>query len=121
MLRTAIGAPTVRLKVSGSKIEGIETGDLAIPTESDGAVRIYYSPPMPGRFVSAIDVLEGRVDPERLERKLVLIGVTGLGLLEYQNTPIGERMPGSEIHAQLLENIYDDTLLRRPAYAPQSR
>ena len=119
MLRTAIGAPTVRLKVSGSKIEGIETGDLAIPTESDGAVRIYYSPPMPGRFVSAIDVLEGRVDPERLERKLVLIGVTGLGLLEYQNTPIGERMPGSEIHAQLLENIYDDTLLRRPAYAPQ--
>jgi serine phosphatase RsbU (regulator of sigma subunit) len=81
-------------------------------------VRIYYSRRKPGRFVSAIDVLEGKVDPERLGRKLVLIGVTGLGLLEYQNTPIGERMPGSEIHAQLLENIYDETLLRRPAYAP---
>jgi hypothetical protein len=25
----------------------------------------------------------------------VLIGVTGLGLLEYQNTPIGERMPAA--------------------------
>jgi adenylate cyclase len=48
----------------------------------------------------------------------VVIGVTGLGLVEYQNTPIGERMPGSEIHAQLLENIYDQTLLRRPAWAP---
>jgi hypothetical protein len=99
-------------------VEGVETGDLTVPTESDGAVRIYYSRRMPSRFVSAIDVLEGRVDPERLDRKLVLIGVTGLGLLEYQNTPIGVRMPGSEIHAQLLENIYDDTLLRRPAYAP---
>ena len=118
MLRTAIGAPALRLKVSGSKVEGVETGDLTVPTESDGAVRIYYSRRMPSRFVSAIDVLEGRVDPERLDRKLVLIGVTGLGLLEYQNTPIGLRMPGSEIHAQLLENIYDDTLLRRPAYAP---
>ena len=69
MLRTAIGAPTVRLKVSGSKIEGIETGDLAIPTESDGAVRIYYSPPMPGRFVSAIDVLEGRSTRPRSTRR----------------------------------------------------
>ena len=35
-----------------------------------------------------------------------------------QNTPVGERMPGSEIHAQLLENLYDGTLLRRPDWAP---
>ena len=118
MLRAALDAPSVRLVVSGSKVEGISTGDFAVSTEGDGAVRIYYSPRMPGRFVSAIDVLGGKVDPERLGRKLVLIGVTGLGLLEYQNTPIGERMPGSEIHAQLLENLYDDTLLRRPAFAP---
>jgi serine phosphatase RsbU (regulator of sigma subunit)/CHASE2 domain-containing sensor protein len=118
ILRTAIAAPSVRLIVSGSKVEGVATGDLAVPTEADGAVRIYYSRRMPGRFVSAIDVLEGKVDPERLGRKLVLIGLTGIGLLEYQNTPIGDRMPGSEIHAQLLENLYDETLLRRPAYAP---
>ena len=32
------------------------------------------------RFVSAVDVLDGRVDPAQLQRKLVLIGVTGLGL-----------------------------------------
>ncbi len=48
----------------------------------------------------------------------MLIGVTGLGLHDYQNTPVGDRMPGSEIHAQLLENLYDGTLLRRPAWAP---
>ena len=117
MIRAAIGAPSLRLHVSGSTVEGLSTGDFAVPTEADGAVRIYYSPRMPGRFVSAIDVLDGKVDPDRLGQKLVLIGVTGLGLLEYQNTPIGERMPGSEIHAQLLENFYDSTLLRRPAYA----
>ena len=45
----------------------------------------------------------------------MLIGLTGIGLLEYQDTPIGERMSGSEIHAQLLENLIDGTLLRRPA------
>ena len=118
MLRAALGAPSVRLIVSGNTVDGIGTGDFAVATEADGAVRIYYSPRAPGRFLSAIDVLEGRVEPDRLRRKLVLVGVTGLGLVEYQNTPIGERMPGSEIHAQLLENLYDGTLLRRPALAP---
>ena len=102
-------------------VQGIAIGDFAVPTEGDGAVRIYYSRRMPNRFVSAIDVLEGRVDPARLQQKLVLIGVTGLGLLDYQNTPVGERMPGSEIHAQLVENLFDQTLLRRPAWAPRAR
>ena len=100
------------------KVQAVSTGDFIVPTEADGAVRIYYSRRNAARFVSAVDVLEGKVDPARLAQKLVLIGVTGLGLLEYQNTPVGERMPGSEIHAQLLENLYDDTLLRRPDWAP---
>jgi len=64
-------------------------------------------------------VLNGRVDPMRLQGKLVLVGVTGLALTDYQNTPLGESMPGSEIHAQLLENLFDQTWLVRPAWAPR--
>jgi adenylate cyclase len=118
MLQVALHAPSLRLLVSGASVQGIAIGDFVVPTEDDGAVRVYYSPRNTSRIVSAVDVLEGRVDPARLQQKLVLIGVTGLGLVEYQNTPIGERMPGSEIHAQLLENLYDQTLLRRPAWGP---
>jgi serine phosphatase RsbU (regulator of sigma subunit)/CHASE2 domain-containing sensor protein len=117
MLRVAVRAPSLRLLVSGPSVHGIAIGELVVPTEDDGAALVYYSPRNAGRFVSAVDVLEGRVDRAHLQQKLVLIGVTGLGLIEYQNTPIGERMPGSEIHAQLLENLYDKTLLHRPAWA----
>jgi serine phosphatase RsbU (regulator of sigma subunit)/CHASE2 domain-containing sensor protein len=117
MLRVALHAPSLRLLVSGPLVQGIAIGELVVPTEDDGAARVYYSPRDARRFVSAVDVLEGRVDRTRLQQKLVLIGVTGLGLVEYQNTPIGQRMPDSEIHAQLLENIYDKTLLHRPAWA----
>ena len=116
MLQVALHAPTLRLLVTGDSVKGIAIGDVVVPTEEDGAVRVYYSPRNVSRIVSAVDLLEGRVDPSRLQNKLVLIGVTGLGLVEYQNTPIGERMPGSEIHAQLLENLYDQTLLRRPGW-----
>jgi adenylate cyclase len=118
MLRVRLGLPSSQLLTSGSTVQGIALGDIVIPTDADGTVRIYYSHRRADRFVSAIDVLEGKIDPLRLEGQLVLIGVTGLGLLEYQNTPVGERMPGSEIHAQLLENIFDRALLRRPGWAP---
>ena len=69
------------------------------------------------RFVSAGDVLAGAVDVRTFEGKLVLIGVTALGLTDSQATPVGERMPGVEIHAQLIENIYDGALLSRPWWA----
>ncbi len=118
MLQVALHAQSLRLLVSGDSVRSIAIGDLVVPTEDDGAVRVYYSPPNAGRTVSAVDVLEGRIDSSRLQGKLVLIGVTGLGLVEYQNTPIGEPMPDSEIHAQLLENLYDQTLLRRPTWGP---
>ena len=53
----------------------------------------------------------GRVDPERLEGKLVLIGVTGLALVDRRVTPLREEVPGVELHAQLIEQIYDGKFL----------
>jgi serine phosphatase RsbU (regulator of sigma subunit) len=47
----------------------------------------------------------------------VLIGTSALALADYQNTPLGERMPGSEIHAQVLENLIDQSWLTRPSWA----
>ncbi len=117
MLRVATGAPFHRLHASASAVQGFSLGDFAARTEADGAVRVYFSKGSGTRYVSAVDVLDGKVDPLRLERRLVLIGLTGLTLHDYQNTPVGDRMPGSEIHAQLLENLYDGTLLDRPRWA----
>jgi hypothetical protein len=36
MLRVAIGAPSVRLHVSGSKVQAVSTGDFIVPIEADG-------------------------------------------------------------------------------------
>jgi adenylate cyclase len=118
MLRVALHAPALRLHVAGSDVHAVSVGNFTAPTEDDGSVRIYYSARDSRRSLSARDVLEGRVDPQRLEGKLVLVGMTGLALTDYQNTPLGEPMPGSEIHAQLLENLFDQTWLTRPAWAP---
>ncbi|MGH8799649.1 MAG: CHASE2 domain-containing protein [Casimicrobiaceae bacterium] len=118
MLRVALRADEVRLFVNGPTVESIAVADFVAPTEPDGEFRIYYSKRDPRRSVSAIDVLDGKVDPVRFERKLVLIGTSGLAMVDYQNTPVGQRMPGSEIQAQVLENLVDQRWLDRPVWAP---
>lgn len=117
MLRVAIGAPDVRLRANGRAVEAIAVGTFAVPTEADGQVRIHFSKRDSRRYVSAIDVLDGKVDETRFAQKLVIVGVTGLALVDLQQTAPGERMPGSEVHAQLLENLYDQSWLTRPRWA----
>ncbi len=117
MLRVAQQAPAMQLIVSGAAVRALKVGRLELRSEADGAVRVYFSAHLAQRFVSAVDVLEGRVDAKALAGQLVLIGLTGVGLQEDQDTPTGERMSSTEIHAQLLENLVGDTLLRRPAWA----
>ena len=117
MLRVASGAPALAVRVGPSGIEAVGVGDLVVPTERDGQVWVHFSRHQPRRFVSAADVLAGRADPARFEGRLVLVGVTALGLSDYQATPVADRMTGVEIHAQLLEGIFDRALLSRPIFA----
>ena len=117
MFRVAAREPSLRLFASGPAIRGIAIGNAFVATAADGHARPYFSPRHADRFVSAVDVLQGRTDPTQLAQQFVLIAVTGVGLGDYYATPVGERMPGSEIHAQLIENLYEGTLLERPAWA----
>ncbi len=114
MLRVAVGAPALSARVGRGGVEAVGVGDLVVPTEPDGRVWLHYGRSDPGRFVSAADVLAGRVEAERFRDRLVLIGATAFGLSDYQATPVTDRMPGIEIHAQLLEGIFEGALLTRP-------
>lgn len=117
MLRVALGAPDVRIYARGDAVETIGLGSFVVPTEADGELRIYYSKHDPRRYVSAVDIFDGKVDPSSFPQKLVIVGTGGLATVDYQTTPLGERMPGSEIHAQVLENLFDQTWLKRPSWA----
>jgi CHASE2 domain-containing sensor protein len=114
MLRVAEGAPPLLVRVGASGIETVRVGEFALPSAPDGAAWIHYTRQDPTRLVSAADVLAGRADPGLFRDHLVLIGVTALGLADYQATPVADRMSGVEIHAQFLENLVEGSLLSRP-------
>ena len=117
MLRVATGTPAISLAIDKGTAVRVAVRGYTFPVDAGGQAWIHFSKHEPGRFVSATDVLSGKVERARLEGKLVLIGVSGLGLLDIKTAASGERMPGVEMHAQLLEMIFDDTPLVRPGWS----
>ncbi len=116
MLRVATGTPAIALSIDKGAAARVAVRGYAYPVDADGQAWIHFSKREPGRFVSAADILSGRAERSRLEGKLVLIGISGLGLLDYQTAASGVRMPGVEMHAQLLEMMFDNTPLLRPRW-----
>jgi serine phosphatase RsbU (regulator of sigma subunit) len=117
MFRVASGESAIALALGSHGVTSVGVGTLTIPTQPDGSVWLRYARHTEARFVSAADVLAGTVQRETFERKLVLLGVTALGLADHRPIPGGGTMNGVEIHAELIESIFDGTLLARPRWA----
>jgi len=117
MLRLAAGAQLVRATVDADGVRAIEVAGRLVPTEADGSVWLRYGIPDAARHLSAADLLAGTAAPELLQGKLVLVGITGLGLVDQPPIPLGYRVAGVEIRAQLIENIFDGSWLARPRWA----
>ncbi|HVK33509.1 MAG TPA: CHASE2 domain-containing protein [Burkholderiaceae bacterium] len=117
LLRVAQREPELTLGTDGAAVRNLHVGRLAVPTEPDGRVRPWFSPRRADRYVSAVDVMQGRADPAQLRGRIVIVGAMAFALNDLHATPLGERLPGSELHAQLLENLVDGRLLRRPDWA----
>ncbi|HEX2200175.1 MAG TPA: CHASE2 domain-containing protein, partial [Burkholderiales bacterium] len=117
MWRVASGASGFGVSRSADGLHHVSFADAQVPMQDDGTVWLRYSRHDPARFVSAADVLAGRANPETLAGRLVLVGVTGVGLLDYKVTALGQQVPGVELHAQLIEQIFDGAYMVRPAWA----
>lgn len=115
--RVGTGAHQFSLSDAGDGLLRVDFAGASVPVQRDGSMWLRYSPHDQTRFVSASRLLAGEADPELLRSKLVLVGVTGVGLLDYKVTPLGEQVPGVELHAQLIEQIFDGTYLVRPNWA----
>lgn len=67
-------------------------------------------------YVSATDVIHGRVDKKILQGAIVLVGTTAPGLYDLRTTPVQKQYAGVEIHANLISGILDQNIKQSPAY-----
>lgn len=123
-LRTYLGANSLQVKVMPSEaagafsrpgISGVNVGNAAFfPTGEDTRVWLHTRPLASQRYISAIDVLTGRVEPKRVKDHIVIVGATSVGLGDTVRTPLGEAVPGVEGHLQLVEQLLTNEYLLRP-------
>ena len=69
------------------------------------------------RYISAADLLMGRLPAGALKEKIVLVGTTAPGLLDLRVTPVGETYAGVETHANVLSGLLDGRVMVKPDYA----
>ncbi len=117
MLRVVTHAGVIRIKSDAAGIRSVAIPGLEMPTDRNGQLWVHFAPYDPSRYVSAKDVLEDRVPADRVNRKLVLIGTSAIGLRDIKTTPIDPAMSGVEVHAQVLESVLSNSVLSYPDYA----
>ncbi|MGF6428088.1 MULTISPECIES: CHASE2 domain-containing protein [Bradyrhizobium] len=116
MLRVASGSGTILIKADKAGIKSLGLKGFAIPTDLHGQLWIHYARRDPSIYVSAVDVLDGRVSPDRIAGKLIVIGTSAIGLNDIKTTPVTPAMPGVEVHAQVLESALTGDVVSQPNY-----
>lgn len=116
LLRVAAGQPAILVEVDETGVAAVAVAGLRVPTDGDGRVWLRHRPSVPGRFVSAGDVLDGAVPPGTFAKRVVIVVPSATGEDDYVPTPLVPRMAGAELHAQLVESMIAGDLLRRPKF-----
>ena len=119
----SLGAESLRVALgSGMRIEDapggllqLRFGEVATRMQEDGNTWLRMTRPQ-RELISAKAVLEGKADKDAIENKVVLIGMSGLGVQDFKFTPLGEFVPGVTLHAQVVENLYNGIWLVRPPF-----
>jgi adenylate cyclase len=116
MLRVASHSDTILIKADRSGVQSVGVRGFSILTDSAGQLWVHYARVDPSIYVSAVDVLDGRVAPDKVAGKLVLIGTSSIGLNDIKTTPVSPAMPGVEVHAQVLESALTGDVVSQPSY-----
>ncbi|WP_417789098.1 CHASE2 domain-containing protein [Terasakiella pusilla] len=115
MLRVATGRQTILATANSNGVESVAIAKgLILPTDQKGRVWPHFSKHDKAKYVSARDVLSGVVDPAMIKGKLILVGTSAVGLLDIRSTPVEGTLPGVEVHANVIESVFDQAFLERP-------
>ena len=113
--------PQLMVKVAGFGVEGIQMGeDRFIPTDESGKMLInYLGPERTYPHYSVTDILSGKVPKGTFTDKIVLLGVTAIGIYDVRNMPFSttSTYPGLEAHATVVDNILNGHFLDKPKWA----
>ena len=93
---------------------GISLGDRQIPTDPTMRLIVnHYGPTGTFETFAFADLVEGRLQPERFQDRIVLIGGSAVGVGDTFPSPFAQTLPGTEYFATVVDNILHGRFLVR--------
>ena len=112
-LMKSTGTDQLKINVSGGRLENIQFDGHSIPVDPNGDMLIKFRGPKNHYdYISATDILNNNIEPQRLKDKIVFVGTSAAGLKELRATPFDPVFPGVEVHATIVDNIITGDFLR---------
>ena len=101
--------------------DAIQLGNLRIATDSAMRMNTYFyqgSDAHPAFSIDAFyDVLSGKINPQKYQGKIVLIGATAKGIGDVQQTPVSAGMSPIETLAHSVSSLLNRDFIVVPAWA----
>ena len=108
---------TVIIESDSQGLVSIKAGDALIPVDKQGFVSIRFrGPSKTYPYISAADVLDGKISQNVFNRKIVFVGSSAEGLKDIHTTPFDRRFSGVEVHATMVGAILDHDFISIPAW-----
>jgi adenylate cyclase len=103
------------LRIANVNTSALTFGARTIPLDGKGNLLVRFR----GRkrtfpYISAADVMNGRLAPGALRDKIAFVGTTALGTREVVATPLDTLFAGVEVQATVADNLIAQDPLRRP-------
>jgi len=110
--------PPLIVKVASYGVQGIQMGDIKIPTDETGQMMInYLGPQKTFPHYPITDIINNKIPKGEFKDKIVLVGATATGIYDLRSTPFEPVYPGLEVHATVVDNILRQQFLFRPKWA----
>ena len=115
MVRVGSKQKNLYVEMNEVGITRISSRPHKIYSDPNGIIWIRYKNSLKSQYISASSVFDGKFDESIFEKKYVLIGASAQGLFDLVKNPLGVTIPGVEVHANIIENILDQSyLIRNP-------
>jgi adenylate cyclase len=106
------------LTVTNDNASTLRLGDREIPLDGRGNLLVRYrGEKQTFPYISAADVMQGRVPRQAIDGKLVFLGTTALGTREVVATPLDTLFAGVEVQATVADNLLRGDFVARPESA----
>ena len=97
----------------------LQLGPHSIPLDAQGNLLLHFRARNHFPTVSAADVLSGRPPAgTALRDRVVVVGISALGVQRPLATPIDPQVPAAELHATIIDNLLQGDALYRPSWGP---